>query len=160
VAATPDDAFRIHAQWWARYPTFKAWVEWFHGILSHHAAAKRGLHISDPTGRVFSFCSAEVHGWKLDLDELDAEGGARSILSSLWRAAEGAILDRALLLLHTDGRVPPDLRLCVPMYDGALFCVPRAQAREGQERVEFAFDKALSEANVHTKVTIKTGECW
>ncbi len=155
-----SQAQALHAAWWARYPGFAVWVAGVEHLLRGQACANQGVHFAEPTGRTYSYGRAEVRGWDRDRDGLDPVAGARSILSSLWRAAEGAILDRALVLLHERRDETHRLNLAIPMYDGALFVVPEDNAEHGRAWVRWAFETALWESHVRTGATVDVRERW
>ena len=84
---------------------------------------------------------------------------ARSIISSLWRAVEGAVLDRTLRLL-LPRKASVGLRLALTMYDGLLMAAPEAHADAAVQVVEDTMQTALKETGITTGVTIEHRAQW
>lgn len=140
--------------WWARYPSYADWIARFEEFLQARASRGEALRVEAPTGRTFQFSPAQVAGWRHGIRGTWFDAGVRSIVSSFWRSIEGAVLDRALALLH-EHRWPAGLRVALPMYDGMLLAVPGELAAEGEAWVRWAIGRALDEAAVKARVKVK-----
>lgn len=154
--ATADDAKAMYTAWWSRYPTFGGFLHWFEKLLQDRIRNKAGLGIEAPNGRMYSFSPAEVAGWQ-PREERDYPHAYRSIVSSLWRAVEGSILDRAVQLLHSERG---SLRLVLTTYDGLLLAAPAGAEEHGIALVRWAFERALWETRVNATVKVEARATW
>lgn len=156
-------ASKVRELWWARYPAFRDFVAELHGAVRGRAASRQGFHVEAPDGRVFRFDRHELRGWKKGNAPTDArlgiEAAARTVTSAVFRAIEGAILDRALQLMQP-GSTQIGLRIAVPMYDGALFVVPADKAQERRALVSWAFRQALGDVGVVAGVSCDVRPRW
>ncbi len=115
----------MHAAWWARYSQFAVFRDQVKALVRHAQAEGCGLHIVAPSGRVSKFDAWEVQGrvargWR---EARGPDGVWRTVLSAVFRAVEGDLLDRTLLHGHI-GREAHGGRLVLPLYDGLLVAAP------------------------------------
>jgi hypothetical protein len=148
-------------RWWSGYPVLASLRDtwWMRGYLTQH-----GLKVIRPDGTRFSFAPSDLHGQGHPLYADRGGRGARhaaafrSSFSALWRAIESSVLDRALGLVYA--MCGHGVRLCLPMYDGALFLVPENGAEGFAELLCDAFEQAAREAGLVARAEATTRRRW
>ncbi|MES2641031.1 MAG: hypothetical protein V4850_16190 [Myxococcota bacterium] len=158
VRVTVDRARAATAEWWSRYSRFADLRLHVWAMHERHRRARSAMWIEAPDGRMFHFDTRALDG--TDRHEADPIGGARrSTFSSLFRAVEGCVLDRALALVAAEG-YKLGVRLVVPMYDGALFAVPERYGGCGKALVGGAFRQALLDVGVPARLDLELRRAW
>lgn len=156
VSATPDTQWAGAWEWWrARYNVLTAWMDSWHARC---LGTRTGLTVTRVDGGRFSFSPAELNGGAAKYTSFHEGAGRqlaayRSTLSAIWRAVESPILDRALVL--TADRAGRDVRLVLPMFDGALFEVDQHRGYERAGELRRAFNDAARESGVLVRAVAK-----
>lgn len=158
VAVSMGQAERFHAEWWALFPDFRDFMGGIDTLIERRVASRLGLNIEAPDGRVFRFSPAELAGFRGESIGERAHR-KRRLVSALFRAVEGCILDRALELMYR-GRELFGLRLALPMYDGLLAVVPESEAERGRRSVRRCLERALADVGVAATVKVEVRDTW
>ena len=143
--------------WWRRYhhaamlnQTADHWIR---------TAGLQGqpVQVVAPDGRRFSFSKKEVPG--LELPNGHRKGGVRGIISSFWRAIEGAVMDLAIadLARYRDSH---DLRFVLGMFDGLVYSAPEGVAEAYAPGLQRAVENAMARAALAGKATTTVHPYW
>ena len=153
-----DDAraAKLHGAWWSRYAKAARVRDALRGRFDRARAEGRGVRITAPDGRSFTFSRSQVRGQRLGVAESTSW---KSVFSSIWRAIEGTALDYALALLHRQ-RADLDLRLVVTMFDGLVYSSPADQVEVAREAVRDALVAGLAAVGVRGSASVSSGRYW
>jgi len=158
-------ATAMHSAWWGRFERATLFRDRWSELHRAAAKANQPLRVELPTGRAFTFDKGFVRGqarrekWKNISDsERRLEAAMRTTFSSVFRGVESVILDRALQLIYPLRN--RGLRLVLPLYDGALFQAPEADAETLANDVRQACLLALTQVGVPAGVSCETRAAW